>query len=120
MYKTQRHESSAVRTPPRRTPIAPPAPPTALHSPTARASCAPEKVVMMIVKVAGERAAATMPCMAVARVRHPADALNGTCGSEPSCRLSEAAHEAGGVEKEQPDQKDPSAPEGVCGPPTEK
>ena len=60
---TQRHDSAEVSTPPRIEPAAPPAPATALQMPRARVRRSPEKVVTMIVSVAGDRKA-------------PADALH--------------------------------------------
>src|ERR1700722_9827102 len=66
--RTQRHEASAVRTPPRREPAAPPAPATALQAPSALASRTPENVVTMMVRVAGDRKAPPMPCTARALV----------------------------------------------------
>ena len=60
--RTQRHDSAEVSTPPSIAPAAPPAPATALQTPRARARRSPEKVVMMIVRVAGDRKAPATPC----------------------------------------------------------
>src|SRR3954467_5050089 len=67
--KTQRQDNHEVRTPPRMAPDAPPAPATALHVPIARLRARPSlNVVMMIVKVAGDRTAPPRPCAARAAV----------------------------------------------------
>ena len=69
MNRIQRQESSSVRTPPRRAPAAPPAPATALHMPIARArACGSRKVVVRIVKVAGDKIAPPRPWAARAEI----------------------------------------------------
>ena len=68
---TQRQLSSEVSTPPRTTPAAPPAPAMALHNPSALASRWPEKVVTMMVSVAGDSTAPPTPCTARAAVSQP-------------------------------------------------
>ena len=57
-----------MSTPPRMEPAAPPAPATALQTPSALAIRAPENVVTMMVRVAGDRKAPPMPCTARAVV----------------------------------------------------
>jgi hypothetical protein len=68
--KTHRHEISAASTPPRMTPTAPPAPATAAQAPRALAMRAPENVVTMMVRVAGDKNAPPIPWTARAVVSH--------------------------------------------------
>ncbi len=72
MNKIQRHDSSSVSTPPANTPVAPPAPATAPHSPNARVrALGSRNVVVKIVKVAGESTAPPSPCAARAAISSP-------------------------------------------------
>ena len=76
MNNTQRHEASAVSTPPKMEPAAPPAPATALQMPSALARLAPENVVTMMVSVAGDSRAPPIPCTARAVVSQVAFCAN--------------------------------------------
>ena len=57
----RRQSATSVRTPPTRTPIAAPAPPTAPQAASAFARCLPWKAVVMIESAAGESIAAPRP-----------------------------------------------------------
>ena len=57
----RRQSPTSVRTPPTRTPIAAPAPPTAPQAASAFARCLPWKAVVMIERAAGESIAAPSP-----------------------------------------------------------
>jgi len=65
--RTQRHDSAEVSTPPRSS-LPPPCPGDGAPDAEARALRSAEKVVMMIVSVAGDKMAPAMPCTARAAV----------------------------------------------------
>src|SRR5579875_221457 len=78
--RTQRQDSSAVSTPPRIDPAAPPAPATALQAPRALVRrFVSVNVVTMMVRLAGDRNAPPTPCTARAVVSQP-----GLCASPPT------------------------------------
>ena len=98
----------SVRTPPSRTPAAPPEPATAPQTPSALLRSAPSrKVVVTIESAAGERIAAPRPCTARAAISWPG------VGREP-------ARQRGEREEDQAEHEDAPAPEQVGQPPAQQ
>ena len=64
MKKIHSQPNAVVMTPPSSTPIATPALPMAPHTASAAVRCAPEYVVVMIARAAGNSSAAPKPCVA--------------------------------------------------------
>lgn len=80
MMRIQRQESVSVRMPPSSAPAAPPAPPIAAHSPSARLRSGPSVNAMVrIESIAGATIAPPSPCTARART-----SIVALCASPPT------------------------------------